>query len=91
VPVFSHPNERSHSPASPLSSGLRSDAWLGGDDEVALNHRAALRAAGLRSAGTRRRRSRGRPLIGIASTASDLNRCDLGLTAIVICHAPVSR
>jgi dihydroxyacid dehydratase/phosphogluconate dehydratase len=25
---------------------LRSDAWLGGDDEVALNHRAALREAG---------------------------------------------
>ena len=55
--------------------GLRSDAWLGGDDEVALNHRAALRAAGLRRPGRR-------PLIGIACTASDLNRCDRGLTTL---------
>lgn len=57
--------------------------WLGGDDEVALNHRAALRpalgAAGLRhspAGGRRPGRSSGRPLIGIACTASDLNRCD---------------
>jgi hypothetical protein len=99
----SSPNERRDSPAPPVSSGLRSDAWLGGDDEVALNHQAALRAAGFRrtagsraagsrgagswgagsrAAGSRGRRSRGRPLIGIACTASDLNRCDLGLTAL---------
>jgi len=63
------------------TAGLRSDAWLGGDDEVALNHRAALRAAGLRRAGGRPGRSR-RPLIGIACTASDLNRCDRGLTRL---------
>ncbi len=50
---------------------MRSDAWLAGDDEVALNHRAALRPAGT-----------GRPLIGIACTASDLNRCDRGLTEL---------
>jgi dihydroxy-acid dehydratase len=55
---------------------LRSDSWLGGDDEVALNHRAALRAAGLRRSGARR------PLIGIACTASDLNRCDRGLSVL---------
>jgi len=54
-------------------SGLRSDAWLGGDDEVALNHRAALRAAGLRRSRPGRFAGR-RPLIGIACTASDLNR-----------------
>jgi dihydroxyacid dehydratase/phosphogluconate dehydratase len=79
------PNERWSSP----SGSLRSDAWLGGDDEVALNHRAALRAAGLRrSDGSRRPASRRpgrpsrRPLIGIACTASDLNRCDRGLTAL---------
>jgi dihydroxyacid dehydratase/phosphogluconate dehydratase len=58
---------------------MRSDAWLGGDDEVALNHRAALRVAGFR-------RSRGprssRPVIGIACTASDLNRCDRGLSEL---------
>jgi dihydroxy-acid dehydratase len=63
---------------------------LRGDDEVALEHRAALRPAGFRSAmlpgahalqsGTRsHRHAAGRPLIGIASTASDLNRCDRGL------------
>jgi dihydroxyacid dehydratase/phosphogluconate dehydratase len=57
-------------------AGLRSSSWLGGDDEVALNHRAALRPA-LGSSG-----SSGRPLIGIACTASDLNRCDRGLTAL---------
>jgi dihydroxyacid dehydratase/phosphogluconate dehydratase len=62
---------------SSFSPGLRSNAWLGGDDEVALNHRAALRAAGLRRPGRSRR-----PLIGIACTASDLNRCDRGLTTL---------
>jgi dihydroxyacid dehydratase/phosphogluconate dehydratase len=55
---------------------VRSDAWLGGDDEVALNHRAALRASGFGRSGSRR------PLIGIAVTASDLNRCDRGLSAL---------
>jgi dihydroxyacid dehydratase/phosphogluconate dehydratase len=34
-------------------SDFRSAAWLGGDDEVALNHRAALRPA-LRTAGLSR-------------------------------------
>ena len=81
VPLFLARTSVATPPRRPSTSGLRSDAWLGGDDEVALNHRAALRAAGLRrSAGSRR--SRGRPLIGIACTASDLNRCDLGLTAL---------
>src|ERR1700691_1364371 len=50
---------------------MRSDAWLAGDDEVTLNHRAALRQAGT-----------GRPLIGIACTASNLNRCDRSLTEL---------
>ena len=59
---------------------LRSDAWLRGDDEVALEHRAALRPAGFRRRVPGRRRSR--PLIGIACTASDLNRCDLGLASL---------
>jgi dihydroxy-acid dehydratase len=74
----------------PWRAGLRSRAWLGGDDEVALEHRAALRPAGLapvppraagllRRAGLARRAGSDRPLIGIASTASDLNRCDRGL------------
>jgi dihydroxyacid dehydratase/phosphogluconate dehydratase len=60
---------------------LRSSAWLGGEDEVALNHRAALRVAGLRR--PRQRGSAGKqPLIGIACTASDLNRCDRGLSTL---------
>ena len=71
------------------TAGLRSDAWLGGDDEVAPNHRAALGPAlgpGLGAAGLRRSggRSSGRPLIGIACTASDLNRCDRGLTTLAL-------
>src|SRR5580700_7749434 len=64
---------------------MRSDAWLDGDDEVALNHRAALRAAGFRrsrSRSSRSSRSSSRPLIGIACTSSDLNRCDRGLSAL---------
>jgi dihydroxyacid dehydratase/phosphogluconate dehydratase len=75
----------SNSSASPSSSSppgrpsLRSDGWLVGDDDVALEHRAALHAAGLRGAGAGSGR---RPVIGIACTASDLNRCDLGLTAL---------
>jgi dihydroxyacid dehydratase/phosphogluconate dehydratase len=63
-----------------MRSVMRSEAWLGGDDEVALNHRAALRAAGFRRA--RGSRPSSRPLIGIACTASDLNRCDRGLPAL---------
>ena len=30
-----------------VSGYLRSDAWIVGDDEAALEHRAALRSAGL--------------------------------------------
>jgi dihydroxy-acid dehydratase len=53
---------------------LRSDAWIVGDDEAALEHRAALRAAGLEvdPAG-------GRPVIGIANSASEFNPCNLPL------------
>jgi dihydroxyacid dehydratase/phosphogluconate dehydratase len=80
-------------PAESGPGGLRSDAWLSGDDEVALEHRAALRPAGFRAAMLpsprsgpsghgRRPGGGGRPLIGIASTASDLNRCDRGLDVL---------
>jgi dihydroxyacid dehydratase/phosphogluconate dehydratase len=54
---------------------------------VALNHRAALRPAlepALRTAGLRRPGRSRRPLIGIACTASDLNRCDRGLTTLAL-------
>jgi dihydroxy-acid dehydratase len=53
---------------------LRSARWLGGDDEVALSHRVALRLT---------EADRGRPVIGIADTSSALNPCDAGLAELV--------
>ena len=53
---------------------LRSQAWLVGDDEVALEHRVALASAGLTVS-----RSADQPVIGIANSASDLNPCNLPL------------
>ena len=53
---------------------LRSQAWLAGDDEVALEHRVALASAGLRVS-----RAGDRPVIGIANSASELNPCNLPL------------
>lgn len=47
-------------------AGLRSARWFAGDDEVALLHRVAVAPTGYRP---------GRPVIGIAATASDLNPC----------------
>ena len=47
-------------------SALRSDAWLDGDDEVAMLHRVALAQTGY---------ERGRPVIGIAATSSAFNPC----------------
>ncbi|HQU27320.1 MAG TPA: dihydroxy-acid dehydratase [Acidimicrobiales bacterium] len=57
---------------------LRSDRWVRGDDEVALDSRVALRMGGapVRSDG-------GRPLIGIANSASDLNPCNQPLADLV--------
>lgn len=45
---------------------LRSGGWLDGDDEVAMLHRVALASVDYRP---------GRPVIGVAVTASDLNPC----------------
>ena len=53
---------------------LRSQAWLAGDDEVALEHRVALASAGLAVS-----RAADRPVIGIANSVSDLNPCNLPL------------
>ncbi len=58
---------------------LRSQAWLAGDDEVALEHRVALRSAGL-DIGT----PADRPVIGIANSASDLNPCNLPLRDLAV-------
>ncbi|TSD58417.1 dihydroxy-acid dehydratase [Aeromicrobium piscarium] len=58
-----------------MTGKLRSSAWLDGTDEAALLHRAALRSAGATPDG--------RPVIGIADTASDLNPCNLGLRDLI--------
>jgi dihydroxy-acid dehydratase len=66
-------------PRLPLRSAgprlrLRSDAWFIGDDEVAMAHRVAFASAGLEVS-----RRGGRPVIGIANSASELNPCNLPL------------
>jgi len=57
---------------------LRSDHWVKGDDEVALESRVALRMAGVGVDA-----DGGRPLIGIANSASDLNPCNQPLAALI--------
>jgi dihydroxy-acid dehydratase len=57
------------------SSGLRSQRWLAGDDEVALASRVALASAGV----TGPPGGAARPVIGIANSASQLNPCNLPL------------
>jgi dihydroxy-acid dehydratase len=61
----------------PGDGPLRSDAWLRGEDEVAMAHRVTFRLAGLAAT-----RDGGRPVIGIANSASDLNACNLPLRAL---------
>jgi dihydroxy-acid dehydratase len=57
---------------------LRSDRWVRGDDEVALDSRVALRMGGadVDARG-------GRPIIGIANSSSDLNPCNQPLDQLV--------
>ena len=52
-----------------MTARLRSAAWLDGDDEAALQHRAALSSMGLDVVP-------GRPVVGISDTVSDLNPCN---------------
>ncbi len=56
---------------SPRAMTLRSDRWVRGDDEVALDSRVALKMGGasVDAAG-------GRPIIGLANSSSDLNPCN---------------
>jgi dihydroxy-acid dehydratase len=54
---------------------LRSAAWLDGDDEVALAHRVSLASAGAAV-------SPGSPVIGIATSVSQLNPCNLPLASL---------
>jgi dihydroxy-acid dehydratase len=65
-----------HGTPAPLrgQGRLRSDAWFTGDDEVAMQHRVAFATAGLEVS-----RRGGRPVIGIANSASELNPCNLPL------------
>ena len=53
---------------------LRSQHWLGGDDEVGLEHRASMRAAGVDV-----RDGDDRPVIGILNSFSELNPCNMPL------------
>jgi dihydroxy-acid dehydratase len=57
---------------------LRSDRWIKGDNEVALDSRVALRMGGadVTSQG-------GRALIGIANSSSDLNPCNQPLAELI--------
>ena len=57
---------------------LRSDRWVLGDDEVALDSRVALKMGG---AAVDARG--GRPIIGIANSASDLNPCNKPLARLI--------
>jgi dihydroxy-acid dehydratase len=60
-----------------VTGALRSGRWFVGDDEVAVLHRVAARNAGIDPAPNGER-----PVIGIANSASDLNPCNLPLTAL---------
>lgn len=62
---------------------LRSDRWVRGDNEVALDSRVALKMGGasIDAAG-------GRPIIGLANSSSDLNPCNQPLADYV---APLRR
>lgn len=71
-------NAESGRAARSLVQALRSQAWLAGDDEVALLHRVALASAGVRVDP-----HAGRPVIGIANSASELNPCNLPLRELV--------
>jgi dihydroxy-acid dehydratase len=57
---------------------LRSDRWVRGDDEVALDSRVALRMGGANVDARG-----GRPIIGIANSSSDLNPCNQPLDQLV--------
>lgn len=57
---------------------LRSDRWLTGDDDVALEHRASLGNAGVEVD-----KRGGRPLIAIVHSQSEFNPCNLPLRDVV--------
>jgi dihydroxy-acid dehydratase len=57
---------------------LRSDRWVRGDDEVALDSRVALKMGGASV-----NADGGRPIIGLANSSSDLNPCNQPLADYV--------
>src|SRR5260370_24131864 len=57
---------------------LRSSAWLAGDEEVRMPHRVARASAGVPASV-----AADRPVIGIATSASQLNPCNLPLRDLV--------
>jgi dihydroxy-acid dehydratase len=57
---------------------LRSDVWLSGDDEVALDARVALAMGGQGVSA-----KGGVPIIGVANSASDLNPCNQPLNDLI--------
>ena len=56
---------------------LRSDHWFARDDEVGLEHRAAMHAAGHPIA-----RENRKPVIGILNSVSELNPCNMPLRRV---------
>lgn len=58
---------------------LRSDRWVRGDDEVALDSRVALKMGGAAVDA-----EGGRPIIGLANSSSDLNPCNQPLADYLI-------
>lgn len=58
------------------SPALRSARWLSGDDEVALENRAALRTLGIAV-------RPGSPIVGISNTVSDLNPCNSSMAGLI--------
>ena len=60
-----------------MNGQLRSREWFAGDDEVAVTHRVAMRNAGYELSA-----DEPRPVIGVLNSASDLNPCNMPLTAL---------
>ena len=56
---------------------LRSTEWFDGRDELGMQHRAALRTMGFDAEAFR-----GRPIIGIANSWSELNNCNIMLREV---------
>ena len=74
---MSTPRERRDGSAGDVKGRLRSREWFAGDDEVAVIHRVAMRNAGYDLS-----EDESRPVIGVLNSASDLNPCNLPLTAL---------